>query len=155
MVREINRAFGTVFRQLETSVSTIDGIRQRIESLSQKITEKRRQIILAQGENRDPQLDFAMGYMVYLLDLYLRELGQTINFATTSRELFKKTYYTHDQSGLHIESVALFNTPRVAVGAKNIPLSLNVRNYSMQTIDTIQDGYCFATIGNEDIMMPL
>jgi len=155
MVRDINRAFWSVFRSLETSISTTDGIRQRIEPLSQTIAEKRRQMVLAQGDARDPQLDFAMGYMIYLIDLYLKELGQTINFSTTSLELFKKSYYAHDQSGLHIVSVSLFNTPRVTVGATQIPLSLEVRNYSMQTIDKIQDWYCFATIGNEDIMIPL
>lgn len=155
VVRDINRAFSSVFRQIETSVSTIDGIRQRIEPLAQKIAEKRRQMILTQGDSRDPQVDFAMGYMAYLVDLYLRELGQTINFSTTSLELFKKNYYIHDQSGLHIVSVSLFNAPRVTVGATQIPLSFELRNYSMQTIDKIQDVYCFATIGNEDIMIPL
>jgi hypothetical protein len=97
---------------------------------------------------------FMAEYGMYLNKLLRIYIEQSDDPSQVVSSFFRNTYFDQDQSGLGISKIKLYkNIP--AQYDNSLVIAVDIRNYSLSTIDTIESLYCFSTINGQDYIYPI
>lgn len=105
-----------------------------------------------------PQAQFMIDYSLWLFETYRTELQESKTIVGTATSLFDKSYFDKEQASLSLDHITLYKRPNTAlVGDRSIEsVQFTIRNYSQtETLSDIVDIYCFASLGQEDFIIPL
>jgi hypothetical protein len=97
---------------------------------------------------------FIAEYGMYINKLLRIYIDQSDDPSQIVSSFFNNTYFDADQSGLGISKIKLYkNIP--AQYDNELTISVDIRNYSLSTIDTIESLYCFSTTNGQDYIYPI
>ena len=96
---------------------------------------------------------FLFDYETYITQLFRNYINWSSDETQLVSSFFRKTYFTSDQSGLSITNIKLYKG--VSQYDAQVKVQISIRNFAKYTIDSIEDIYCFSTIGNQDLIFPL
>ena len=147
-LRELNQSLATQRSALlSQSVGALrNGLDRQTTTLDQQHS-----TLVAQTDERSL---FLNEYSTYLVKLLSRDLMDLRDHRQAVRDFFHQTYYIDDQSGLSLQSLSLYKNAIMQYD-KQIVLQIGVRNFTDKAISTIEDIYCFTTIGEQDYIYPL
>jgi len=98
---------------------------------------------------------FMSDYKLYLHQLFLTySKYYQNNLQRLVPSFFEITYYDDDHAGLGISQSKLYNTIPAQYDDE-IVAQFDIRNYSTETIDTIENLYCFTTMWSIDYIFPI
>lgn len=148
-VRDINERLFTKWKDAENKwqVSLYDMIWQDVASW------KTEQSLLTRADLTG-SLAFLRDYEFFITDRFASYFDQHMNEQSIVKNFFTTTYYNNDQWWLGISKFWLYGK-KVSQYDKSVVLQITVRNYSPNTINNIEDLYCFSTLNDVDYIYPL